>query len=132
MTTIVNFPTSRIVREVQPNIEEIEKVKEKGKQNFADGILVDFIDSTLGLLENYGVDTDGTEFERDFSFAIDAVKASIYRSMGLKHHLHDFIDNNVTVIKKDDQEKLEIDISKELEEILVEDVNDIGKVDSTE
>ena len=52
--------------------------------------------------------------------------------MGLKHHLHDFIDNNVTVIKKDDQEKLEIDISKELEEILVEDVNDIGKIDSTE
>lgn len=132
MTTIVNFPTSRIVREIQPNIEEIEKVKEKGKQNFADGILVDFIDNTLGLLENYGVDTDGAEFERDLSFAIDTVKAAIYRSMGLKHHLHNFIDSNVTVIKKDDQEKLEIDISKELEEILVEDVNDIGKVDNTE
>jgi len=132
MNNVFKFPEHKIVREITPPIEEIEAAKEKGRQNFADGILVDFIDNTLGLLENYGVDTDGTEFERDFSFAIDTVKAAVYRSMGLKHHLHDFVDNNVTVIKKDDQEKLEIDIPKELEEILVEDVNDIVKIDNTE
>lgn len=132
MTNVFKFPEHKIVREITPPIEQIEAAKEKGRQNFADGIIVDFIDNTLNLLDNYGVDTDGAEFEKDFSFVIDTVKATIYRSMTLKHHLHDFIDKNVTVIKKDNQEKLELDTSKELEEIIIEDVNDIGKIDNSD
>ena len=38
MTNIFKFPENKIVREIPPQIEEIEKAKEKGKQNYAEEI----------------------------------------------------------------------------------------------
>lgn len=99
MTTIVNFPTSRIVREVQPNIEEIEKVKEKGKQNYADGMAEEIASSLLIELENFGIDTTAKEFNKDFAFLHDVIKCLIYRNMDLKHGLQSFIDENVQIIE---------------------------------
>ena len=132
MTNVFKFPESKIVREVPVNIEEVEAAKEKGKQNFADGILSDFIDGTLSLLENYGIDTDGEEFEKDFSFTVEAVKAAIYRSLKLKHHLHDFIEKSVTVVKRGELENQSLDLPEECDDIIIEDANDIGKLDSSE
>jgi DNA-binding transcriptional regulator GbsR (MarR family) len=99
MTTIVNFPTSRIVREVQPNIEEIEKVKEKGKQNYADSMAEEIAASLLIELENFGVDTTVKEFNKDFAFLHDVIKCIIYRNMDLKHGLQSFIDENVQIVE---------------------------------
>lgn len=99
MTTIVNFPTNRIVREVRPNIEEIEKVKEKGKQNYADGVAEEIAASLLIELENFGVDTNAKEFRKDFAFLHDVIKCLIYRNMDLKHGLQQFIDENVQIIE---------------------------------
>lgn len=99
MTTIVNFPTNRIVREVQPNIEEVEKAKEKGKQNYADGISEEITASLLIELENFGIDTSAKEFNKDFAFLHDVVKCLIYRNIGLSHGLQSFIDENVQIIE---------------------------------
>ena len=125
MTNVFEFPKDKIVREVVPNVEEVEKHKEKGRQNYADDIVVDFIDGILNTLDNYGVDTDGVEFEKDFSFAIEAVRATIYRSLSIKHHLHDFIENSVMVIKKDEKgNPIEFDISSDSEDIIINDAMD--------
>lgn len=132
MTNVFEFPKSKIVREIQPPIEEIEAAKEKGRQNFADGILSDFIDGTLSLLENYGIDTEGPEFEKDFSFTVESIKATIYRSLALKHHLHDFIEKSVMVVKKGEQIDPVLDIPEENEDIIIEDANDIGKLDNSD
>jgi hypothetical protein len=129
MTNVFEFPKSKIVREVQPPIEEIEAAKEKGRQNFADGILVDFIEGTLSLLENYGIDTEGPEFEKDFAFTVEAIKSTIYRSLSLNHHLHDFIEKSVTVVKKGESLDAELELAEETGDIVVEDANDIGALD---
>lgn len=99
MTTIVKFPESRIVREVQPNLEEIEKVKEKGKQNYADGMTEEISTFILAELENFGVDTTAKEFTKDFIFLNDVVKCLIYRNMGLEHGLQNFIDEHVQIVE---------------------------------
>lgn len=132
MTNVFKFPEHKIVREVPVNVEEVEAAKEKGRQNFADDILSDFIEGTLSLLENYGIDTEGTEFEKDFSFTVEATKATIYRSLNLKHHLHEFIEKSVTVVKRGELENQTLDLPEECDDIIIEDANDIGKLDSSE
>lgn len=99
MTNVFEFPKSKIVREVPPNIEEIEAAKEKGKQNYADGIVAEVATGLLGELENYGIeleDEKGT-MSKDFLFLTDVLKSVIYRNMDLKHPLHDFVDENVAI-----------------------------------
>ncbi len=98
MTNVFEFPKDKIVREVQPNIEEIEKVKEKGKQNYADGMSEEIAASLLIELENFGIDTTAKEFTNDFAFLHDVIKCLIYRNMGLEHGLQSFIDENVQIV----------------------------------
>lgn len=116
MTTIVKFPESRIVREVPPNIEEIAKAKEKGLQKHAETIVEDLILNILDAMENYGIDVETDDFQRDFSFAADAMRASIYRSFNLEHALHTFVDNNVQIIRAENMDDLKEKIKKIVEE----------------
>lgn len=126
MTTIVQFPTSRIVREHQPNVEEIEKAKEKSLQKHAETIVEDLFLSLLDAMENYGIDVDSEQFERDFTFASDAVRATVYRSFGIEHALHDFINNNVQIIKASNYD----DLRQKMKEMLSEAKEEV--VDTTE
>lgn len=113
---VLEFPKSKIVREVPPNIEELERAKEKGLRNFADGVLDELAGGLLVEIENYGIDTETQSFAKDISFTVDALRASIYRSIGIEHHLHKFIDENITVrpleeIRRDmENEKIEEEI----------------------
>lgn len=131
MTNVFKFPEHKIVREIPPQIEELEKAKEKGRQNYADDIIDDFIGGMLDTLDNYGVDSDGKSFEKDFSFAVEALRATIYRSLSINHHLHDFIDSNVTVIKKSEDGNMIFDIESDSEEIIIDDATDL-EVDTKE
>lgn len=99
MTNVFEFPKDKIVREVQPNNEDVEKVKEKGKQNYADGMAEEIASSLLIELENFGIDTNAKEFSKDFAFLHDVIKCLIYRNMDLKHGLQQFIDENVQIIE---------------------------------
>jgi len=121
MSKVVEFPKSKIVREAPVNVEQIEKAKEKGLLNFADGIVDDLIGNLYSELENYGLDTSGDHFDKDFSFAVDGLRACIFRSLDLKHHLHEFLDTNVTMKNIQDirmeleNEAAKMDIEIELE-----------------
>lgn len=101
---IVNFPTSRIVRE-SINVEAIELAKEKSTQKFADTITEDLIGNMIEDLENSGLDVDTDSFMKDFSLTVDSLRATVYRHFSIDHHLHEFIDNNVKMVKKKDGDK---------------------------
>lgn len=96
---IVNFPAHRIIRETT-NIPLIEVMKEKSTQKFADTITEDMIGNMIEDLENSGIDIDNDLFLKDFSLAVDSLRATIYRQFDIKHHLHEFIDKNVKMINK--------------------------------
>jgi hypothetical protein len=108
MTTIVKFPTNRIIREVPPNIEEINKAKEKSLQKHAETIVEDLVLSLIDAIENYGIDSEIESFERDFSFVADGLRATIYRSFNIDHPLHSFIDTNVTLVKAENFDDLRL------------------------
>lgn len=115
MTTIVKFPTNRIIREVPPNIEEINKAKEKSLQKHAETIVEDLVLSIIDAIENYGIDSEIEAFERDFSFVADGLRATIYRSFNIDHPLHSFIDTNVTLVKAENFDDLRLKIDQAME-----------------
>lgn len=110
MTNVFKFPENKIVREVPIPLEEVEKVKEKGKMKYADGIVAEVSLGLLQELENYGIDveTEGNT-SKDFIFLTDVLKSVIYRTMGIEHPLHSFVDENVAIFtnEKDYKEYLE-------------------------
>lgn len=119
---VFKFPEHKIVREIPPQIEEVERAKEKGKQNYAEDIITDFAESMLGALDSYGIDQDGKNFDKDLSFAVEAIRAMIYRSLSLEHHIHNFVDSHVSILKKDDNGNLILESPEkigEMEEIIV-------------
>jgi hypothetical protein len=98
---VVQFPKSKIVREPSPDDDVVKEFKLKGLFNYADGIVDDIVEIMVTEIENHGVDTDSNVFLRDFSMAADALRATIYRQFDLQHNLHNFIDENVTVINRE-------------------------------
>lgn len=102
MTDILQFPKSKIVRERTPEIEELTKLKEKGLQKFADALSEDLTDNILHDLSQCGINIEDDTFLKDFYFATMIMNACIYRSVGIEHPMHEFIDKNVQVKEKED------------------------------
>jgi translation initiation factor IF-2 len=100
MADIISFPKNKIVRQNTPINEDIEKIKQKGMQNFADSFLDELLANIIINFDNYGMNLEDEKFEKDFSFGYDIIKASVYRSLNLSHPLHDFLDNHVKTQKK--------------------------------
>lgn len=101
MTNVFEFPKHKIVREILPNVDEIEKAKHKSLLNHADMIVDDMFLNMLDAIENYGIETDKDEFQKDLAFTIDALKATVYRHFGIEHSLHKFIDESVRIVPKE-------------------------------
>ena len=121
---VFKFPEHKIVRDVPINIDEVEKAKEKGKQNYAEDIVMDFAENMLSALDSYGLDQDSKNFDRDFSFAMEAVRSLIYRTLSIEHHLHDFVDTHVSVLKKDENGNMIIEgPAEEMEEIIIAEID---------
>ena len=119
-TNVVAFPKSKIVRDSALNTDAVNKMKEKSVQNFADTITVEVSDMILFELENVGVDTESAEFIKDFYFMCSILSALVYRSVGIKHEFHDFIDEKVSladmneiISKTNDTKTDDIDLTEE-------------------
>ena len=116
MTNVFKFPENKIVREVPINVEEIERAKEKSLQKHAESIVEDLMLSLIDAIENYGIDVDTENFDKDISFVVDGLRASIYRSFSIDHPLHSFIDTNVKVIKAENYDDLKQKMKEMLDE----------------
>lgn len=99
---ILQFPKHKIIRERLPDIEEINKLKEKGLQKFADFISSEISDNMLEHLSSYGIDIETDAFIKDFYFATMILNAAIYRSVDLDHPMHEYINNNIQMTEKND------------------------------
>lgn len=103
---IVEFPRHRIVREFAGS-EFLEQAKEKSKQNFAESLSDDLVTVLLTEMENIGIDTSTDKFMKDFSMTVDSLRATVYRSFDVPHHLHAFIDKNVKMINRETGEPID-------------------------
>lgn len=101
--TILEFPKDKIVREApNPLSEQLERLKEKGLQNFADGLINELSSCILQDLNSCGIDIESEIFNKDYCVALDMLAASVYRSLNISHPLHSFLDNNVKVADEEE------------------------------
>jgi hypothetical protein len=51
---------------------------------------------------------------------VDALKAAVYRQFDIDHHLHDFVDKNITVIEGDLEDMSKEDLRERIETVIKE------------
>jgi hypothetical protein len=94
---VIEFPKSKIVRDVPFDDEEINRAKEKNRQKYADELVEDIKTGLLGELEGCGINVEQDGFLKDYIYLSDILKGTIYRNFGLEHQSHKFIDDHVKV-----------------------------------
>jgi hypothetical protein len=94
---VIEFPKHKVVRDVPGEV--LEERNRRADQKMADTIVDEITGMIITELDNYYVEIENKQFTKDFVLVLDALKAAVYRSFGLPHHLHDFIDDNVKLIE---------------------------------
>lgn len=130
MKNVVEFPKNKIVRAAPIHVEAIAAAQEKALQNHADTIVDELIEGLVAEIENYGVTIEEKPFMRDFSLTADALRASIYRSFGLDHQLHSFIDNNVKMMNRLTGELIDEDDLIDTENISISEITEDMKFEA--
>ena len=114
---VIEFPKHKVVRDVPGDV--MEERNRRADQKMADAMVDDIIGMVITELDNYYVEVENKQFTKDFVLVLDALKAAVYRSFGLDHHLHDFIDNNIKLIEgKEGMTKEEI--REKIESVMAE------------
>lgn len=69
---------------------------------FADDLTQTLLVQMIHSMSENGLDVSDKSFIRDMSMIIECVKSTIYRDMGYKHPLQDFVEHFVDVIIEPD------------------------------
>lgn len=99
---VVEFPKHKIVRDASLNTEEAQALKAKRLELFADTLTEEITENILMDLANSDIDVENDIFTKDFHFLVGVLAAVVYRAMNLDHELHDFIDQRVRIVSKED------------------------------
>lgn len=94
---VIEFPKHKVVRDVPGEV--LEERQRKSDQKFADSVVEELSGFLLTELDNYNLDIDNKQFAKDFILVVDALRASVYRTLNLDHHLHMFVDENVKILE---------------------------------
>jgi len=127
---VIEFPKNKVVREVPEEIHMERQAKADMKQ--ADTIVDEVAGLMITELDNYYVDVTNKQFAKDIILVVDALKAAVYRSYGIDHHLHPFIDDNVKLIEGDIDSLSKEEIKEKIEKIMLELSEAKDKIDSDE
>jgi hypothetical protein len=114
---VIEFPKNKVVREVPE--EHLRARQAKADQKLADAIVDDLTGMMITELDNCFVEVENKQFSKDFVLVADALKACVYRSFGIDHHLHDFVDNNVKLIEGAEGMTKE-EIKEKIEKVMLE------------
>jgi hypothetical protein len=105
---VLEFPRHKIVRDGSMNIEELQKMKAKSLKNFADALVQEMTENILMDFDNYGIDIESDTFIKDFHYLVAILSATIYRTVGMEHDLHPFLDTKVKLTFTEDEEQVDL------------------------
>jgi hypothetical protein len=91
---VVSFPKERIVA-VRNDPEEFKEKLVDHKMAFCENVLYDYMAELYGKLQSSEIEVESEEFQIDYTFVVDALRAALYKSVGLSHPLHPLISKYV-------------------------------------
>jgi hypothetical protein len=115
---VIEFPKHKVVRDVPGAV--LEERNRRADQKMADSIVDELTGMIITELDNYYVEVENKQFAKDLVLVADSIKACVYRSFGLDHHLHPFIDDNVKLIEGDVSSMSKEEIKEKIETIMSE------------
>jgi hypothetical protein len=113
---VIEFPKHKVVRDVPGEI--IEERNRRAELKQADAIVDEVTNIIITELDNYCVEVTDKSFAKDFILVIDALKACVYRQFGFDHHLHEFIEKNVSLIEADMESLTKEEIQAKIDEVM--------------
>lgn len=117
-TKVIEFPKHKVVRDVPGEV--IEERNRRADHKMADSIVDEITGIIITELDNYFVEVTDKQFAKDFILVIDALKAAVYRQFSIEHHLHEFVDKNVTLLEGDIEGMTNEEIREKIEIIMKE------------
>ncbi len=127
---VIAFPPHKVVREVPE--EQIIERNRRADQKFCDSVVDDLCGMVITELDNYFINVQDEAFTKDFILVADSLKAAIYRQFDLEHHLHEFVDNNVKLIKGDVSEMSAEEVRAKIDQVIKELQETKENLDETE
>lgn len=127
---VLEFPKHKVVRDIPGEV--LEERRKRADQKMADSIVVELTAMIITELDNYYVTVEDETFAKDLVLVVDALRATIYRQMGFEHHLHKFIEKNISIISKDEAKEWESLSQEDLEAKILEMLEAKQKLDSDE
>jgi hypothetical protein len=115
---VIEFPKNKVVREIPEEVHHQRQAK--ADQKLADTIVDEITGLMITELDNYYVNVQTKQFSKDLVLVADALRAAVYRSFGLEHHLHEFIDKNVTLIEGNFDDMSKEEIKEKIETVMLE------------
>lgn len=125
---VIEFPKHKVVRDVPEDV--FEERNRKADQKMADALVDDMSGLIVTELDNFDLDVQNKNFSKDFLVVVDALKATIYRQFGLKHHFHAFTDKNISIIDADFGSLTKEEIQDKIDEVMADLVAAKEKLDS--
>lgn len=98
---VIPFPTSKIVRPPVVNNDLIEQVQVKGITNLAESISAEVVSAVMNDFDAAGLNTDTTQFHKDFSFLALTLTAVVYRALELDHPFQKILDQ-IKIVETED------------------------------
>lgn len=89
---VVKFPENRVIRPT--NIPNFNEDVEEHKIKYIDVILSRHMQALYNKLSFEGINTENEQFYKDYSFVVESLRAALYRSVGITHPIHQFVDVN--------------------------------------
>ena len=102
---VIEFPKHKVVRDVPGEV--LEERARRADMKMADAIVSDITAMIVTELDNFYVSVEDESFTKDLVLVVDAIRATVYRQFGFEHHLHPFIEDNITIISKADAKAME-------------------------
>lgn len=127
---VIEFPKHKVVRDVPGEV--LEERARRADQKMADAIVEELTAILLTEMDNYHVEVEEETFTKDLVLVVDSLRAAIYRQFGFEHHLHPFIEKNITIISKKDAKAMENMDEDQILNMIEEIMNSKGKLDKEE
>ena len=94
--TVILFPADHIVR-INPSKISEDDIKVY-KKRVINNLIQTYIDSLIYRLIDSNVDISSDDFQKNFAFTMECLRASIYQTVGLRHPLHGVITSLIESI----------------------------------
>ena len=109
---VIQGPWSKSKRKVKIPDDEVLELREN--MEFAEELNQNLIIQMVQMLSENGIDVSDASFIRDLGLIIEMTKGSIYRSMGIPHPTHAFLEAVVDFNVDDDEKTIhcQIDLYK--------------------